>query len=61
MVASLLAELGEEVPAGLVERAKVLDHFYIPARYPNGHPAGAPLKPQVLAKPASLRACPCDP
>lgn len=44
VVASLLAELGEEVPAELVERAKVLDNFYIPARDPNGHPAGAPLE-----------------
>jgi len=44
VVARLLVELPEsvEVPSELVERAKVLDNFYIPARYPNGHPEGAP-------------------
>lgn len=29
-------------PPELVERKKVLDNFYVPARYPNGHPEGAP-------------------
>jgi len=44
VVARLLVELpaSAEVPPDLVERAKVLDNFYIPARYPNGHPEGAP-------------------
>jgi HEPN domain-containing protein len=27
-----------------VERARVLDTFYIPARYPNSHPEGAPFE-----------------
>jgi len=44
VVAKLLAELPAKVAAAplLVEKAKVLDNFYVPARYPNGHPAGAP-------------------
>jgi HEPN domain-containing protein len=28
----------------LLDKAKVLDSFYIPTRYPNGHPAGAPFE-----------------
>ena len=28
----------------LIEKARVLDNFYIPARYPNSHPAGAPFE-----------------
>jgi HEPN domain-containing protein len=42
VVARLLEDLPEPVPAELVERSKVLDNFYIPTRYPNGHPEGAP-------------------
>lgn len=30
------------VPPDLLESARVLDGYYIPTRYPNGHPAGAP-------------------
>jgi HEPN domain-containing protein len=44
VVAQLLAQLGEEVPADLIEKAKVLDNFYVPTRYPNGHPSGAPFE-----------------
>ena len=33
-----------EVPAELVERGQVLDNFYVPARYPNGHSEGAPFE-----------------
>ncbi len=44
VIATLLAELPQEVPADLIERAKVLDNFYIPTRYPNGHPEGAPFQ-----------------
>ncbi len=29
-------------PGDLVEKGKVLDGFYVPTRYPNGHPEGAP-------------------
>ncbi len=28
----------------LVEEARVLDGYYIPPRYPNGHPEGAPFE-----------------
>ncbi len=44
MVAKLLRELPIEVPAGLVERSQVLDNFYVPARYLNGHAEGAPFE-----------------
>lgn len=42
MAAQLLRELPIDVDSSLVERAKVLDNFYIPARYPDSHPEGAP-------------------
>src|SRR5438132_6511581 len=44
VVARLLRELPVDVPADLVERGQVLDTFYIPARYPNSHPEGAPFE-----------------
>lgn len=46
VVARLLRELPATVavPAALVEQARVLDNFYIPARYPNSHPEGAPFE-----------------
>jgi len=42
--ARLLRELpaGVTVPEGLMDKTRVLDTFYIPARYPNSHPEGAP-------------------
>jgi HEPN domain-containing protein len=44
VVAKLLQELPNEiaVPPDLFDKARVLDNFYIPSRYPNSHPAGAP-------------------
>ena len=44
VVARLLEELALDVPQGLVDVAKVLDSFYIPSRYPNSHPEGAPFE-----------------
>ncbi len=46
VVAKLLKELPEDVPvaAGLIEKAMVLDNFYIPPRYPASHPEGAPFE-----------------
>lgn len=46
VVATLLRELPNTVgvPQELVEKGRVLDNFYIPARYPNSHPAGAPFE-----------------
>ncbi|MCA9751995.1 MAG: HEPN domain-containing protein [Gemmatimonadetes bacterium] len=31
-------------PIDLIDRARVLDNFYVPARYPNGHPEGPPFE-----------------
>lgn len=46
VVAKLLDELPARlaVPRELVDKAKVLDNFYVPARYPNGHAEGAPFE-----------------
>ena len=46
VVACLLSELPEEVqaPGNLIEQGRVLDTFYIPPRYPNSHPEGAPFE-----------------
>jgi len=43
-VARLLSELPVGVPEELVERARVLDNFYVPSRYPNSHTEGAPFE-----------------
>ena len=42
VVARLFDELPVAAPTELIEKAKVLDNFYIPTRYPNGHSEGAP-------------------
>jgi len=44
VIARLLQELTLEVPEALVEKGKVLDNFYIPTRYANGHPEGPPFE-----------------
>jgi HEPN domain-containing protein len=44
VVARLLRELPEPAPEDLVDRGMVLDNFYVPSRYPNGHPEGAPFE-----------------
>ena len=46
VVTRLISELPAEArPADeLVERARVLDTFYVPARYPNSHSEGAPFE-----------------
>ena len=45
VVAQLMGELpGNLAPADLVDKAKVLDNFYVATRYANGHPAGAPFE-----------------
>jgi len=46
MVARLLKELPADVSVqnALIDAAHVLDGFYIPSRYPNGHPEGAPFE-----------------
>lgn len=46
VVAQLLSELpeGVQTPDGMIDKAHVLDGFYISPRYPNGHPQGAPFE-----------------
>ena len=47
VVATLLAELPDPVRQGapdLLDKGRVLDNFYIPARYPNRHAEGAPFE-----------------
>jgi len=44
VVARLLNELGEELPPDLLDKARALDAFYVPTRYPNVHPEGAPFE-----------------
>ena len=44
VIARLLQDLPSDAPEDLVEKAKVLDNFYIPTRYANGHPEGAPFE-----------------
>ena len=44
VIARLLSELPVPVPETLVDKAKVLDNFYISTRYANGHSEGAPFE-----------------
>jgi len=44
VIARLLRELPIEVPVQLIDKARVLDNFYIATRYANGHPEGAPFE-----------------
>ena len=44
VVARILGELPVPVPEDLVDKGKVLDGFYIPTRYANGHPEGPPFE-----------------
>ena len=49
-VASLLKEINKkfDVPNVLIDYAKELDKAYIPTRYPNAHPRGAPYESYTL-------------
>lgn len=44
LLSDLPASVRERVPGDLVDRARSLDNLYIPTRYPNGHPEGAPFE-----------------
>lgn len=46
VVARLIQELPEPLRPGpdLLEKARVLDGYYVPTRYPNGHPEGPPFE-----------------
>jgi HEPN domain-containing protein len=39
-----LNEIPLTIPEELLDKAKVLDGLYIPTRYANGHPEGAPFE-----------------
>ena len=43
-VSDLLSSLPDKAPEELVEKAKELDKAYIPTRYPNSLPKGAPFE-----------------
>ena len=44
VIAKLLRELPDSViiPEGIIDKARVLDNAYIPPRYPDSYPEGAP-------------------
>ena len=44
VIARLLKDLPVEAPADLLDKARVLDNFYVATRYANGHPEGAPFE-----------------
>ncbi len=46
VITRLLQQLPESVsvPDSMVEQGRVLDNYYIPSRYPNSHPEGAPFE-----------------
>jgi HEPN domain-containing protein len=46
VIARILRELppARQVSAELIEKARVLDNFYLPTRYANGHPEGPPFE-----------------
>ena len=44
VIAKLLKELPMDVPEDLIDKAKVLDAYYVSTRYPNGFPEGAPFE-----------------
>ncbi len=43
-VARLLQELPVQAPPQTIEKARSLDNYYVPTRYPNGHPEGPPFE-----------------
>ena len=40
VISRLLSQLSPPPPADLIDRARTLDNYYVPARYPNGHVEG---------------------
>ncbi len=44
VIAKLLKELPESTSEELLDKARMLDTFYIPTRYPNSHPEGPPFE-----------------
>jgi HEPN domain-containing protein len=46
VLSRLLSELPDTIklPTDLIDKGRVLDSYYIPTRYPNGHPEGSPFE-----------------
>ena len=44
VISRLLRDLPFSAPEDLIAKGKVLDNFYIPTRYANGHPEGPPFE-----------------
>jgi HEPN domain-containing protein len=44
VISRLLVQLPLPAPIELVEKAKVIDNYYMPTRYANGHPDGPPFE-----------------
>lgn len=44
VITRLLNDLPMEVPSEIIEEGRVLDAYYIPTRYANGHPEGPPFE-----------------
>jgi HEPN domain-containing protein len=44
VISRLLSELPVAVSQVLISKGMVLDNFYLPTRYANGHPEGAPFE-----------------
>jgi HEPN domain-containing protein len=44
VVSRLLSELPFAAPQDLISKGMVLDNFYMPTRYANGHPEGPPFE-----------------
>lgn len=44
VVVRLLEQLPTAPEPSLIEQARVLDNFYVPTRYPNGHDQGPPFE-----------------
>ncbi len=40
VISRLLCHLSPPPPTDLIDRARILDNYYVPARYPNGHVEG---------------------
>ncbi|MFQ5407043.1 MAG: HEPN domain-containing protein [Anaerolineales bacterium] len=44
VITRLLNDLPMDVPSEIIEEGRVLDAYYIPTRYANGHPEGPPFE-----------------
>lgn len=51
-IARLLADAPVPTPADMLDKGRVLDNYYMPTRYANGHPEGAPFEHYGVAQSA---------